>query len=95
MDLRFLYWIMVGAMAFESPYRDLVAIIAAAIYIVGVIIEFDLPGISIGLNSIAIWFALFPRVEFSLTTYAIWVILISINYLVVKAYWNWRSKGKK
>lgn len=92
MDLRYIYWLMVGAFAFESPYRDLIAAIAAAIYIVGAVTDMDLSGISFGLSNIAIWLMLFPRIEYSFGLFAFWVICISANYLLIKAFWNWKNR---
>jgi len=88
MDLRYFFWILVGAFAFESPYRDLVAIIAVVIYSVGVLMEGDISGLSFGLNNVGIWFVIIPYFEFDLNVFAVWVILCSVNYLVVKNVWT-------
>jgi len=91
MDIRYFYWVLVGALAFESPYRDLVAIIAASIYVVGVLMDADLSGLSFGLNNIGIWFVIMPSFDFGINVFATWTILVSINYLIVKYIWSRRG----
>ncbi len=87
MDTRYFYWVLVGVLAFESPNRELVAIILAAIYTIGVLKNLDLPGLSFGINCCGIWILLFPSFDYGIKVYAMWVILLSINYLIVKGIW--------
>ena len=90
MDIRYYYWLLVGLLAFESPNREFVAVILAAIYTISVLVELDLSGLSFGINCCGIWIILFPSFNYNLGIYAAWVLLVSINYLVVKAVWKRR-----
>ena len=88
MDYRYLFWFLVGAVTYESSYRDFVAIIASAIYFAGVIKDWDATGFSFGLNCIGIWLIIFPSFVYKPLVFDMWVILISINYLLVKKFWG-------
>lgn len=88
MDLRYFYWIIVGFLTYDSPNRAIILTILAVIYFIGVMIEKDIPGISFGINSTGSWVFLYPEFEYGPNLFAIWVIIISLNYLFVKAVWK-------
>lgn len=88
MDIRYYYWLLVGLLAFESPNREFVAVILAAIYTISVLVELDLSGLSFGINCCGIWILLFPNFSYGVQVYILWIILISFNYLLVKFLWT-------
>lgn len=91
MDLRFYFWVFLGMVSQESPYRNYVAIVASILYLYGCILKGDIPGLVFGANCIGMGFLLFTSFDYSIFLIAIWVILVSINYLVVKYLWGGRD----
>lgn len=88
MDLRFYYWVFLGIVSQESPYRDYVAIVASVLYVYGCIFKRDVSGLVFGLNNMGIGLLLFTNFDYSVFLIGIWVILVSINYLIVKYLWG-------
>jgi len=88
MDLRFFYWILFGVIAEITPAREYLFIIGIVLYAISMLYEHDFPGLLFGLLNVGYGYLVFEGFIENPNRFAIWVIVVSLNYLVIKKYYS-------
>ena len=88
MDIRFFYWVFFGVIAEFNPARGYLFIVGIILYAVSMLYEQDFAGLLFGLLNIGYGYLVFENFGDNPNRFAVWVIVVSLNYLAIKRYYG-------